>query len=154
MALGNFTPEIVMENLMMADQMVVEGNVAFAYLTEPDTYMGNDKYSVTVSLSDESQEALKKMGVKLKEYTDKNGVTYIQREFKRKAKYDAPLCFDSEGNRIGADAIGWGDTVRLAVSIGEGNALGRGTYLNKVKLLKKAERVEGEGPTDASGGDF
>ena len=138
---------------MMADQMVVEGNVAFAYLTEPDTYMGNDKYSVTVSLSDESQEALKKMGVKLKEYTDKNGVTYIQREFKRQAKWDAPLVFDAEGNRIGNDAIGWGDTVRLAVSVGEGNALGRGTYLNKVKLLKKAEKLEGD-TADTSGGDF
>lgn len=137
----------------MSDHLTVEGNVAFAYLVEPDTYMGNDKYSVTLTLNPESQDVLKKMGVKLKEYTDKNGVTYIQREFKRQAKWDAPLVFDSEGNRISNDAIGWGDTVRLAVSVGEGNALGRGTYLNKVKLLKKAEKVEGEGP-DTSGGDF
>jgi len=138
---------------MMVNLPTVEGTVAFAYLTQPDSYMGNDKYSVTLTLSEDSQEFLKKQGVKLKEYTDKNGNTYIQREFKRKAEYNAPLVFDSEGNRIGADAVGWGDTVRLAISIGEGNALGRGTYLNKVKLLKKAEKVEGEAP-DAGGGDF
>ena len=137
----------------MSDHLTVEGTVAFAYLVDPDQYMGNDKYSVTLTLNPESQDVLKKMGVKLKEYTDKNGVTYIQREFKRQAKWDAPLVFDSEGNRISNDAIGWGDTVRLAVSVGEGNALGRGTYLNKVKLLKKAEKVEGEG-ADTSGGDF
>jgi len=138
----------------MADQLTVEGNVAFAYLNEPDTYMGNDKYSVTLSLTEESQKILSKVGVKLKEYTDKNGNTYMQREFKRKAKYNQPLVFDAEGNRIGTDAIGWGDTVRLAVSIGEGNALGRGTYLNKGKLLAKAERTEGAEADDASGGDF
>jgi len=141
------------------DHMTVEGNVAFAYLTQPDSYMGNDKYSVTLSLSEDSQKALGKLGVKLKEYTDKSGVTHIQREFKRKATgkdgepWSPPLVFDAEGNRIGADAIGWGDTVRLAISVGEGNALGRGTYLNKVKLLKKAEKAEGEAP-DAGGGDF
>jgi hypothetical protein len=120
---------------MMVNLPTVEGTVAFAYLTQPDSYMGNDKYSVTLTLSEDSQEFLKKQGVKLKEYTDKNGNTYIQREFKRKAEYNAPLVFDSEGNRIGADAVG------------------RGTYLNKVKLLKKAEKVEGEAP-DAGGGDF
>jgi len=138
---------------MMNDHLTVEGNVAFAYLTEPDSYMGNDKYSVTLSLTPESQEVLSNMGVKLKEYTDKNGAKYIQREFKRKAKFDQPLVFDSEGNRIAADSIGWGDYVRLAVKVGEGNALGRGTYLNKVKLLKKAEPTEGAA-VDSSGGDF
>jgi len=137
----------------MVNLPTVEGTVAFAYLTQPDSYMGNDKYSVTLTLSEDSQEFLKKQGVKLKEYVDKSGAVHIQREFKRKAEYNAPLVFDAEGNRIGADAVGWGDTVRLAISIGEGNALGRGTYLNKVKLLKKAEKVEGES-TDAGGGDF
>jgi len=137
----------------MSDHLTVEGNVAFAYLVEPDTYMGNDKYSVTLTLNPESQDVLRKMGVKLKEYVDKSGAVHIQREFKRKAKWDAPLVFDAEGNRISNDVIGWGDTVRLAVSVGEGNALGRGTYLNKVKLLKKAEPTEGSDSVD-SGGDF
>jgi len=141
----------------MANSHTVEGTVAFAYLAEPDSYMGNDKYSVTLSLTDDSQAYLKKLGVKLKEYTDKNGNTYIQREFKRKADYGIPPIFDDNGkdsNRLSPQDIGWGDTVRLAISVGEGNALGRGTYLNAVKLLKKAEKVEGTEGATSDAGDF
>jgi hypothetical protein len=133
--------------------ITVEGNVAFAYLKEPDVYQGNSKYSVTLSLTEESQEYLKGLGVKLKEYTDKNGVKHIQREFKRKADFGIPPIFDSNAQSIDAGDIGYGDTVRLAISVGEGNALGRGTYMDAVKLLKKAERSE-EAAQSMVAGDF
>lgn len=136
----------------MADYITVEGKAAFVYLTEPDSYMGNTKYSVTLNLTDESAKTLDDMGVKVKDY-EKDGIVLKQREFKRKADFGVPLIFDKDGDPIGPDAISWGDTLRLAVSIGGGNALGRGTYLNKVKLLEK-NPVAAESPAVDMAGDF
>ena len=136
----------------MADYITVEGKAAFVYLTEPDSYMGNTKYSVTLNLTDESAKTLDDMGVKVKDY-EKDGIVLKQREFKRKADFGVPLIFDKDGDPIGPDAISWGDTLRLAVSIGGGNALGRGTYLNKVKLLEK-NPAAAESPAVDMAGDF
>ena len=136
----------------MADYITVEGKAAFVYLTEPDSYMGNTKYSVTLNLTDESAKTLDDMGVKVKDY-EKDGIVLKQREFKRKADFGVPLIFDKDGDPIGPDAISWGDTLRLAVSVGGGNALGRGTYLNKVKLLEK-NPVAAESPAVDMAGDF
>ena len=136
----------------MADYITVEGKAAFVYLTEPDSYMGNTKYSVTLNLTDESAKTLNDMGVKVKDY-EKDGIVLKQREFKRKADFGVPLIFDKDGDPIGPDAISWGDTLRLAVSVGGGNALGRGTYLNKVKLLEK-NPVAAESPAVDMAGDF
>ena len=136
----------------MADYITVEGKAAFVYLTEPDEYMGNSKYSVTLNLTDDSAKVLSDMGVKVKDY-EKDGITLKQREFKRKADYGVPLIFNADGDPIGPDAISWGDTLRLAVSVGGGNALGRGTYLNKVKLLEKNPEAETSAAAD-NAGDF
>ena len=136
----------------MADYVTVEGKAAFVYLTEPDSYMGNSKYSVTLNLTEESAKVLNDMGVKVKDY-EKDGVVYKQREFKRKADFGVPLIFDKDGDPIEAQAISWGDTLRLAVSVGGGNALGRGTYLNKVKLLEKNPEAKESGAAD-NAGDF
>jgi len=132
---------------------VIEGDVVFAYLQSPDSYMGTEKYSVTLNLSDESVKLLKDKGVKVKEY-EKDGVVHLQKEAKRKAEFGPPLIFDAEGDVLDASAISWGDTVRMAISIGQGNALGRGVYLNKIKLLKKNPKAEESSAADAASGDF
>ena len=132
--------------------MTVEGTAAFVYLTEPDSYMGNSKYSVTLNLDDDSAKALSDMGVKVKDY-EKDGITLKQREFKRKSEYGVPLIFNKDGDPIGPDAISWGDTLRLAITVGGGNALGRGTYLGKVKLLEKNPEAKESAAAD-NAGDF
>jgi len=133
--------------------ITVEGDVAFAYLKEPDVYQNDIKYSLTLSLTEESQEYLKGVGVKLKEYIDKNGVKHMQREFKRKVDFGIPPIFDSNAKSIDAGDIAYGDTVRVAITLGEGNSLGRGTYIDAVKLLKKAERSE-QAASSKVAGDF
>jgi len=138
---------------MSKDYAVVEGTAAFVYLTEPDSYMGNSKYSVTLNLTDDSADMLEKMGVKVKEY-EKDGIVLKQRELKRKSEFGPPLIFNAEGDPIGPDAISWGDTLRCAITIGGGNALGRGTYIGKVKLLKKNPKAEESSAADAASGDF
>jgi hypothetical protein len=135
-----------------SEYAVIEGDVVFAYLTSPDSYMGTEKYSVTLNLTDDSVKLLKDKGVKVKEY-EKDGVVHLQKEAKRKAEFGPPLIFDAEGDVLAADAISWGDTVRVAISIGAGNALGRGVYMNKVKLVKKNPEAKESGAAD-NAGDF
>lgn len=126
--------------------LTATGTVAFVNIDTPDNFMGTESYNITLGLEAESSEFLAKEGVKLREY---EGVP--QRKFTRKVEFGQPKVYDAEGNEIEPTAISWGDKVRVLYSMGKGNSLGRGVYLNKVKLLEKGESEEHE---EVDSGDF
>jgi len=126
--------------------LTATGTVAFVNIDTPDNFMGTESYNITMGLESEDAEFLAKEGVKLREY---NGVP--QRKFTRKVEFGQPRVYNAEGNEIEANTISWGDRVRILYSMGKGNSLGRGVYLNKIKLLEKGEM---EAPEDTDSGDF
>lgn len=125
--------------------LVANGVVAFVNIETPDSFMGNESYNITLGLDEDSSEYLSKEGVKLREY---DGVP--QRKFTRKVEFGQPQVYDAEGNEIEPNVITWGDKVRILYTMGKGNKLGRGVYLNKVKLIEKGENTE----VEENSGDF
>ncbi len=117
---------------------VVEGTIAFENLDTHEMYQGQStgKYSVVISLDDNTAEQLAGLGVKLREYEGTK-----QRKFS--TKYDVPV-MDAEGQPF-AGRIGRGSKVRLLWAEGQPHPVhGTATYLNKIKVLEVAEQGEGE----------
>ena len=117
---------------------VIEGTVAFENLNEHEVYQGQStgKYSLVISLDDETSNDLEAKGVKLREY---EGVK--QRKFS--TKYDVPV-MDAEGNPF-KGRIGRGSKVRIMYAEGQPHPVhGTSTYLNKIKVLEVAEQEGGE----------
>jgi len=119
---------------------VIEGTVAFENLNEHEVYQGQStgKYSLVISLDDETSNDLEAKGVKLREY---EGVK--QRKFS--TKYEIPV-FDTDGQPF-MGRVTRGSKVRLLWAEGKPHPVhGTSTYLNKVKVLEVAESGDdGEG---------
>ena len=118
---------------------VVEGTLAFENLDTYEMYQGQStgKYSVVISVDEDTASSLSGLGVKMREY---EGVT--QRKFS--TKYDVPV-YDKEGMPF-TGRIGRGSKVRLlwAESGAPHPVHGTSTYLNKIKVLEVAEQDDGE----------
>tara|TARA_R100001510_G_C7651104_1_gene208718 strand:- start:944 stop:1306 length:363 start_codon:yes stop_codon:yes gene_type:complete len=117
---------------------VLEGLVAFENLEEHEVYQGQStgKYSIVLSLDENSASKLADEGVKMREY---EGVK--QRKFS--TKYTVPV-FDNEGNPF-QGRIGRGSKVRVLYQAGNEHPVhGTSTYLNKVKVIELAEDTGGD----------
>ena len=47
--------------------LTLTGDVVFNHVTQPDTYKGDTKYSLTIALDKNSKKAAEKLGLKTKE---------------------------------------------------------------------------------------
>jgi len=115
---------------------VLEGLVAFENLTEHELYNGQStgKFSLVLSLDEESASDLDSRGVKLREY---EGVK--QRKFA--SKFEVGI-----QNADGSPFVGRvprGSKVRILWQEGAPHPVhGTSTYLNKVKVLEVAEQTD------------
>jgi len=115
---------------------VLEGLVAFENLTEHELYNGQStgKFSLVLSLDEESASDLDSRGVKLREY---EGVK--QRKFA--SKFEVGI-----QNADGTPFVGRvprGSKVRILWQEGAPHPVhGTSTYLNKVKVLEVAEQTD------------
>ena len=117
---------------------VVEGTLAFENLDTHEMYQGQStgKYSVVISVDEDTASSLSGLGVKMREY---EGVK--QRKFA--TKYDVSV-FDKEGMPF-TGRIGRGSKVRLLWEEGSPHPVhGTSTYLKKIKVLEVAEQDDGE----------
>tara|TARA_R110002074_G_scaffold51686_1_gene130614 strand:+ start:358 stop:723 length:366 start_codon:yes stop_codon:yes gene_type:complete len=117
---------------------VVEGTLAFENLDTYEMYQGQStgKYSVVISVDEETASSLSGLGVKMREYEGK-----AQRKFA--TKYDVSV-FDKEGMPF-TGRIGRGSKVRLLWEEGSPHPVhGTSTYLKKIKVLEVAEQDDGE----------
>jgi len=117
---------------------VVEGTLAFENLDTHEMYQGQStgKYSVVISVDEDTASSLSGSGVKMREYEGK-----AQRKFA--SKYDVPV-YDKEGMPF-TGRIGRGSKVRLLWQEGPPHPVhGVSTYLNKIKVLEVAEQDDGE----------
>ena len=112
---------------------VINGSAAFVNLTEMELYQGQStgKYSLTVTLDDESIAQLESQGVKMREYEG-------QKQRKFASKFNVPL-YEANGDEF-MGAITRGSLVRVQYSLGDEHPIhGFTPYLDKVKVLELAK---------------
>ena len=112
---------------------VLTGKAAFVNLTETEQYKGQDtgRYTITVTLDDESAQMLSSQGVKLRDYEGK-----AQRKFS--SKYPVRV-IDAEDNPF-IGPITRGSTIRLSYKTGPAHPVhGTPTYLNAVRVVELAD---------------
>ena len=112
---------------------VLTGKAAFINLTETEQYQGQDtgRYTLTVTLDDDSAQMLSSQGVKLRDYEGK-----AQRKFS--SKYPVRV-IDAEDNPF-IGPITRGSTIRLSYKTGPAHPVhGTPTYLNAVRVLELAD---------------
>ena len=112
---------------------VINGSAAFVNLSEHELYQGQStgKYSLTVTLDDESIAQLEAQGVKMREYEG-------QKQRKFASKFNVPL-YEANGDEF-MGAITRGSLVRVQYSLGDEHPVhGFTPYLDKVKVLELAK---------------
>ena len=118
---------------------VLEGKICFENMDKHELYNGlsTEKYSVVVSVDDETATKLTDMGIKMREY---EGVK--QRKFT--TKFENTPVLNPDGSTF-SGRMGRGSTVRLLWAEGPAHPVhGVATYLNKIKVLEVAEQEGGE----------
>jgi hypothetical protein len=121
---------------------VITGKVAFANLTEHESFNGQStgKYSVVVTLDEEQADKLASEGVKLKTYKNET-----QRKFATKFN-DFPV-IDNDGEPLSKSSVRYGDVVRIKYGLGKPHPVhGTSVYLNAIRVVEKAavESVDDE----------
>jgi len=114
---------------------VITGKVAFANLTEHESFNGQStgKYSVVLSLDEDEAQKLQNEGVKIKTYKNQP-----QRKFT--TQYGDFIVIDNEGEPLPKAAVRWGDTVRVKYNVGKPHPVhGSSPYLQAIRVIEKGE---------------
>ena len=111
---------------------VVEGTLAFENLDTYEMYQGQStgKYSVVISVDEDTASNLSGSGVKMREYEGNK-----QRKFA--SKFDVPV-YEANGDEFMGN-ITRGSHVRVQYSLGQEHPVhGITPYLDKIKVLELA----------------
>ena len=113
---------------------VIEGKAMFVNIKETEVYEGKDtgRYTVTLTLNDETSNELSSKGVRLKSYGEGSDAI-LQRKFA--SKYPVRV-IDAEGEPIAGD-IPSGSTVRISYKYGnEHPVYGVPVYMDGIRVLE------------------
>jgi len=119
---------------------VITGKVAFANLSEHEIFNGQStgKYSVVVTVDDDTAQKLEAEGVKLKTYQDQT-----QRKFA--TKFDDFPVIDNDGEPVQKGTVRYGDTVRIKYALGQPHPVhGTAPYLQAIRVVEKGEGSAGQ----------
>jgi hypothetical protein len=115
---------------------VIEGTVNFSNVTKFDEYMGQStgKYTLTVTLSEETASELQAKGVKIKRYEDQP-----QRKFS--SKFEVPVV--DVDDQPYTKEIPYGSKVRLIYKLGPEHPVhGVSTYMERIRVVEEAVHDE------------
>lgn len=124
---------------MAAQTATIEGILNFSNLTKTDVYNGQDteKFSVTITMDEDTAATLAAQGVKIKDYKGNK-----QRKFS--TKFETFKRVDAEDNPYKGE-IPYNSKVRVAYELGNTHPIhGVSTYLKAVRVLEEAEMTEGD----------
>lgn len=113
---------------------VIEGKAMFVNINETEVYEGKDtgRYTVTLTLNDETSNELSSKGVRLKSYGEGSDAI-LQRKFT--SKYPVRV-IDAEGETIPGDFPS-GSTVRISYKYGiEHPVWGVPVYMDGIRVLE------------------
>ena len=114
---------------------VVNGVVAFANLDQHEVYQGQStgKFSIVVSLDEESSDKLQREGVKVNFYKETP-----QRKFA--TKFDEFTVVDNDGEPVSKSSVRYGDKVRIKYDLGNPHPVhGQIVYLKAIRVVEKGE---------------
>ena len=121
----------------MSEMLPLTGEVVFNKLMQPDVFMGNSKYTLTIALDKDGKKLAEKNGLATKEYDGKLQITA-----KRKVDFGQPKVFNSDKEEVDASHVSlFGDKVTMLVKKGK-EPYDAYTYLERVRVDAKAEGVE------------
>ncbi len=121
----------------MSEMLPLTGEVVFNKLTNPDVYMGNTKYTLTIALDKAGKKLAEKNGLATKEYEGKTQITS-----KRKVDFGAPKVYNSDKELVDVNHVSlFGDKVTMLVKKGK-EPYDAYTYLERVRVDEKADGVE------------
>ncbi len=118
---------------------VITGKVAFANLSEHEVFNGQStgKYSVVLTLDEDTAEKLEAEGVKLKTYQE-------QRQRKFATKFDDFPVIDNDGEPVQKSSVRYGDTVRVKYALGKPHPVhGTSVYMQAIRVIEKGEGADG-----------
>ncbi len=113
---------------------VIEGKAQFINVKETEVYEGKDtgRYTVTLTLNDDTSNELSSKGVRLKSYGE-GSEAIMQRKFA--SKYPVRV-IDAEGELFGGD-IPAGSTVRISYKYGDEHPVyGVPVYMDGSRVLE------------------
>ena len=121
----------------MSEMLPLTGEVVFNKLMQPDVFMGNSKYTLTIALDKDGKKLAEKNGLATNEYDGKLQITA-----KRKVDFGQPKVFNSDKEEVDASHVSlFGDKVTMLVKKGKA-PYDAYTYLERVRVDAKAEGVE------------
>jgi hypothetical protein len=121
----------------MSEMLPLTGEVVFNKLMQPDVFMGNSKYTLTIALDKDGKKLAEKNGLATKEYEGKSQITA-----KRKVDFGQPKVFNANKEEVDASHVSlFGDKVTMLVKKGKA-PYDAYTYLERVRVDAKAEGVE------------
>jgi|TARA_A100001515_G_C4527961_1_gene195889 hypothetical protein len=113
---------------------VIEGKAMFVNVKATEVYEGKDtgRYTVTLTLNDETADELSKKGVRLKSYGE-GAEAILQRKFA--SKFPVRV-IDAEGEPFSGD-IPSGSTVRISYKYGDEHPVyGVPVYMDGIRVLE------------------
>lgn len=113
---------------------VIEGKAMFVNVKATEVYEGKDtgRYTVTLTLNDETADELSKKGVRLKSYGE-GADAILQRKFA--SKFPVRV-IDAEGEPFSGD-IPSGSTVRISYKYGDEHPVyGVPVYMDGIRVLE------------------
>ena len=113
---------------------VIEGKAMFVNVKATEVYEGKDtgRYTVTLTLNDETADELSKKGVRLKSYGE-GAAAILQRKFA--SKFPVRV-IDAEGETFSGD-IPSGSTVRISYKYGDEHPVyGVPVYMDGIRVLE------------------
>ena len=113
---------------------VIEGKAMFVNVKATEVYEGKDtgRYTVTLTLNDETADELSKKGVRLKSYGE-GADAILQRKFA--SKFPVRV-IDAEGETFSGD-IPSGSTVRISYKYGDEHPVyGVPVYMDGIRVLE------------------
>ena len=113
---------------------VIEGKAMFVNINETEVYEGKDtgRYTVTLTLNDETSNELSSKGVRLKSYGE-GADAVLQRKFA--SKFPVRV-IDAEGETISGDFPS-GSTVRISYKYGDEHPVyGVPVYMDGIRVLE------------------
>ena len=121
----------------MSEMLPLTGEVVFNKLMQPDVFMGNSKYTLTIALDKDGKKLAEKNGLATKEYDGKLQITA-----KRKVDFGQPKVFNADKEEVDVSHVSlFGDKVTMLVKKGKA-PYDAYTYLERVRVDAKAEGVE------------
>jgi hypothetical protein len=128
---------LTIKEFYMSEMLPLTGEVVFNKLTNPDVYMGNTKYTLTIALDKDGKKLAEKNGLATKEYEGKTQITS-----KRKADFGQPKVYNADKELVDVNHVSlFGDKVTMLVKKGKA-PYDAYTYLERVRVDEKADGVE------------